>query len=97
MPAKKKAPRAGTCRVCRCTDERACAGGCSWANGERTLCTTCRDTDRVGMAIVSRPSEYSLGEWLAALLPEGSWGQQNETIARDIERNAKNTLRGIAR
>ena len=31
----------GVCRVCGCVDERACRGGCSWANDERTLCTQC--------------------------------------------------------
>lgn len=27
------------CRVCKCTDDRACAGGCYWA--EDNLCSTC--------------------------------------------------------
>lgn len=29
----------GTCRVCGCTDERACPGGCVWA--EPNLCSRC--------------------------------------------------------
>lgn len=29
-----------TCRVCGCTDERACPGGCWWV--EADLCSTCR-------------------------------------------------------
>src|SRR5213082_59140 len=29
----------GRCRVCGCTDERACAGGCIWA--EPNLCSRC--------------------------------------------------------
>ncbi len=29
----------GVCRVCGCTDEAACAGGCSWA--EPGLCSQC--------------------------------------------------------
>ncbi|HXA68858.1 MAG TPA: hypothetical protein VNW24_00310 [Stellaceae bacterium] len=28
-----------TCRVCGCTDDRACPGGCSWI--ESTLCSAC--------------------------------------------------------
>ena len=45
-------PKAGTCRVCGCTDEKPCrmlpdpipiAGQnlttCAWADGSRTLCT----------------------------------------------------------
>ena len=28
-----------TCRVCQCTDDRACPGGCAWA--EADLCTAC--------------------------------------------------------
>lgn len=31
----------GTCCVCGCTDTRACPGGCSWMNAERTLCSGC--------------------------------------------------------
>jgi len=27
------------CRVCLCTEESACPGGCSWANRWRTICT----------------------------------------------------------
>lgn len=27
------------CRVCGCTDERACAGGCSWVDGD--ICSGC--------------------------------------------------------
>ena len=29
------------CRVCGCTDEAACPGGCSWADRTRTICTAC--------------------------------------------------------
>ena len=29
----------GTCRVCGCTDDRACPGGCVWA--EPNLCSRC--------------------------------------------------------
>lgn len=32
-------PPAGVCRVCHCTDNDACDGGCSWV--EPTLCDTC--------------------------------------------------------
>lgn len=31
--------RVTTCRVCGCTDERACAGGCSWI--QSGLCSAC--------------------------------------------------------
>lgn len=33
----------GTCRSCGCTTENACAGGCSWVDAERTLCSSCAD------------------------------------------------------
>lgn len=29
------------CIVCGCTDERACPGGCDWANDDPPVCTTC--------------------------------------------------------
>ena len=30
-----------TCRICHCTDLRACEGGCSWAGPN--LCTRCQE------------------------------------------------------
>ena len=40
---KEKAgkPEAGTCRKCRCTEENACEGGCSWVDGSKTRCSSC--------------------------------------------------------
>lgn len=29
------------CRLCGCTEDRACPGGCAWANDDRDLCTAC--------------------------------------------------------
>ena len=34
---------AGVCRVCGCTEDSPCPGGCAWADKERTICTTCQD------------------------------------------------------
>lgn len=34
-------PKTGICKVCGCTWTRACAGGCSWANLKRTICSRC--------------------------------------------------------
>ncbi len=34
-----------TCKVCGCTDEEACAGGCSWA--QPAICSTCADRQAV--------------------------------------------------
>jgi hypothetical protein len=31
----------GVCRRCGCTDDRACDGGCGWADAHHTLCTAC--------------------------------------------------------
>lgn len=36
---KFKFSATGRCRVCGCTDERACPGGCVWA--EPSLCSRC--------------------------------------------------------
>lgn len=33
----------GTCVVCGCTEDAACAGGCSWANNEMTRCSECSE------------------------------------------------------
>ena len=37
----KKGYPPGICKICGCTDDHACSGGCSWANKEHTLCTSC--------------------------------------------------------
>ncbi len=37
--AAATAPAARTCRVCGCTDEHACEGGCTWV--ETDLCSKC--------------------------------------------------------
>ena len=34
----------GVCRVCGCTEDKACKGGCSWVDGpKKTLCSCCLD------------------------------------------------------
>jgi len=43
------APIKGTCRVCGCTEERACPGGCAWADATETLCTRCYAETAVGL------------------------------------------------
>ena len=30
-----------TCKVCGCTDERACQGGCFWVDKQETICSSC--------------------------------------------------------
>ena len=34
---------AGECRLCGCTEERACTGGCFWV--EPDLCNRCQEAD----------------------------------------------------
>jgi hypothetical protein len=36
-------PTHGVCRVCGCTDNHACEGGCSWVDDEHTLCSRCAE------------------------------------------------------
>ncbi len=31
----------GVCRVCGCTDDAACEGGCYWVDETETLCSAC--------------------------------------------------------
>ncbi len=42
---KRTKTKAGTCRVCGCTDEHACPGGCYWV--EPDLCSACAEADSV--------------------------------------------------
>ena len=34
-------PKPGTCRICGCTDAKACAGTCWWVDKAHTLCSQC--------------------------------------------------------
>lgn len=34
-------PASGTCRKCGCTEDKACAGGCSWMDAKKTCCSRC--------------------------------------------------------
>lgn len=52
MAAKRKKVR--RCRVCKCTDARACVGGCWWV--ERDLCSQC-DQLQSERAVVARLAE----------------------------------------
>lgn len=45
--AEAPAVGAGKCRVCGCTEDKACEGGCSWADEGQTLCTSCVDKPAV--------------------------------------------------
>jgi len=34
-------PVPGVCRVCGCTDDEACFGGCWWVDAAQTVCSAC--------------------------------------------------------
>jgi len=40
-PEPDQVPPAGVCRVCGCTEENPCPGGCGWTDKTRTICTRC--------------------------------------------------------
>lgn len=44
---------AGTCRMCECTEEQACAGGCRWVDESRTLCSACDKASEIAAPIVA--------------------------------------------
>lgn len=65
-----------TCRVCGCTDERACLGGCWWLDDQDDICSSCAPS--AGAVVDARArfahregSERSDGA-------EGAGGQQDE-------------------
>ncbi len=35
--------KSGVCRVCGCTEENACEGGCHWIDETKTLCSSCEE------------------------------------------------------
>jgi hypothetical protein len=42
----------GTCRYCTCTDDRACEGGCSWADDAHTVCSHCQAAKEIAEKVV---------------------------------------------
>lgn len=42
-PKKHEDVKPGVCRICGCTDDNACEGGCSWVNKDHTLCSACAE------------------------------------------------------
>lgn len=38
---KAQTTQAGTCRVCGCTDQEACEGGCTWVEATQSICSVC--------------------------------------------------------
>jgi hypothetical protein len=39
--------------------------------------------DAIGWAILQKPEPWALGEWLARLLPEGSWAEMEDDELAD--------------
>lgn len=74
---------AGTCRICGCTDDRACEGGCSWANEGHTICSTCQDASLLAMSL------RALFRQLDALAPERSQAIQEQAQVLAVREMAK--------
>ncbi len=51
------------CRVCGCTEERACVGGCSWA--EVDLCSTCEEAIQVIAGYMDNAHRFFPGKLMA--------------------------------
>ncbi len=64
------------CRVCGCTHDRACAGGCSWV--ETDLCSTC---DAVLRALFAW-SELAYRPSVTAVVSEFRKWKANERVAK---------------
>lgn len=60
----KRAKVVGRCRMCGCTDDRACQGGCSWVNKEHDLCSVC---DRVAWRMSAKHGRAAAAVPLYAL------------------------------
>jgi len=48
-------PVKGTCRICGCTDDTPCDGGCSWVDGPKnTLCSACFDLSSFADIVIGK-------------------------------------------
>ncbi len=72
MSARKKAdrPLQRACRLCRCTEERACRGGCSWISDRDDLCSRCWD------GTIATPSRLLSDKVAILLVGAGGNGSQ---------------------
>ena len=61
------------CRVCGCTEERACFPPCSWEPGQADLCTSCADT------------VYAVGEWLQNAVRPSFAALKREALRRVVK------------
>jgi len=41
-PVNPALVKSGTCRLCGCTEEKFCPGGCAWTDKTKTICTACQ-------------------------------------------------------
>jgi hypothetical protein len=69
-------PKKGTCRICGCTDERACYlpgenGTCSWVDGTKTLCNSPYCVNKNAETI----KEFNLGD---SLRHTAIWNHQKQ-------------------
>ena len=72
-----KEDRKQKCKVCGCTEDKACKGGCEWVRFD--LCSGCLEKERLvkvveGMVLVSQD--------------DGSFANDNLTVAPDLHRYA---------
>jgi hypothetical protein len=63
----------GNCRICGCTDDRACPGRCWWVNESHTLCSTCY-AEIFELPIPLVPTDKALELVGAILAPEEEVG-----------------------
>ncbi len=63
--------QAGQCLQCGCTDERACPGGCIWANVTATLCSRCAQGREAAPAVAAEHmGGWYEGDSYASVTPE---------------------------
>ena len=81
------------CRVCGCTDERGCPGGCCWVEDPEAgdLCSACaerqgllEDDERVDMAAMPHPKHLP-ADYLFFIL---RWHAEHDAALQQIRRAA---------
>lgn len=80
----------GVCRWCRCTYERPCANGCSWADRTQTLCSECVPLDTATETMAGRRQ-------LAEFVQEHVEGQAMPVAERQMSAHARPTRRKAGR
>lgn len=81
----------GTCRVCGCTEDRACEPfSCTWVDPEQTICSVC--VDGIFLEVLEE-RRRQIAKW-GNRFPSGGFLTLNTVLGEEVGEGAKAILQG---